>query len=201
MMEEQNIYSVTNWVKGLKDGEADAARKLWERYFDKLVDQAEARIRNCPQGSLEAEDIAVSVFESLWRGANEGRFKDLQNRDELWWLLLALTKRKVASHIRKETALKRGGNSTQKSLTNAGESGYTFEQLVSDDPTPEHLAILQEEYQKLLSILRDDKLREIAVLRLEGYTSQEISKQLEISIPTVTRKLRLIRAAWARELE
>ncbi|MFH1303511.1 MAG: ECF-type sigma factor, partial [Planctomycetota bacterium] len=154
-----------------------------------------------PQGSLEAEDIAVSVFESLWRGANEGRFKDLQNRDELWWLLLALTKRKVASHIRKETALKRGGNSTQKSLTNAGESGYTFEQLVSDDPTPEHLAILQEEYQKLLSILRDDKLREIAVLRLEGYTSQEISKQLEISIPTVTRKLRLIRAAWARELE
>ncbi|WP_339733355.1 ECF-type sigma factor [uncultured Gimesia sp.] len=201
MMEEQDRYSVTNWVKALKEGEADAAQKLWDRYFGKLVNQAEARIRNCPQGSLEAEDIAVSVFESLWRGANEGRFDKIHNRDTLWWMLLALTKRKAASHIRKETALKRGGNTTPKSLSNSEDSGYTFEQLVSDEPTPEYLVMLQEEYEKLLGILRDDQLREIAVLRLEGYTSLEISKQLKISIPTVTRKLRLIRAAWARELE
>tara|TARA_R110002095_G_scaffold116835_1_gene101910 strand:- start:4795 stop:5400 length:606 start_codon:yes stop_codon:yes gene_type:complete len=200
MSDEQDLFSVTTWVKALKEGEAEAAQKLWNRYFEKLVAQAEMRIRNCPQGTLEAEDIAVSVFESLWRGANEGRFQKLQNRDELWWLLLALTKRKVASHIRKETALKRGGNSTQKSLNNDKDSGYTFEQLVSQEPSPEYLAMLQEEYENLLSILRDDRLREIAVLRLEGYTSQEISKQLDISIPTVTRKLRLIRATWAKEL-
>ncbi|QDV51742.1 ECF-type sigma factor [Gimesia fumaroli] len=199
-MEEQESYSVTAWVKALQEGEADAAQNLWKRYFEKLVTQAEARIRNCPQGTIEAEDIAVSVFESLWRGANEGRFQNLNNRDELWWLLLALTKRKAASHIRKETALKRGGNKTQKSLNNDENSGYTFQELVSDEPTPEYLAMLQEEYENLLSNLRDDRLREIAVLRLEGYTSQEISKQLEISIPTVTRKLRLIRAAWSKEL-
>lgn len=199
-MEEQESYSVTAWVKALQEGEADAAQNLWKRYFEKLVTQAEARIRNCPQGTIEAEDIAVSVFESLWRGANEGRFHNLHNRDELWWLLLALTKRKVASHIRKETALKRGGNKTQKSLNSDENSGYTFQELVSDEPTPEYLAMLQEEYENLLSNLRDDRLREIAVLRLEGYTSQEISKQLEISVPTVTRKLRLIRAAWSKEL-
>ncbi|QDU08705.1 ECF-type sigma factor [Gimesia aquarii] len=200
MMEEQESLSVTAWIKALKKGEADAAQKLWKRYFTKLVDQAEARIRNCPPGSLEAEDIAVSVFESLWRGAQEGRFQNLHDRSALWWLFLALTKQKVASHIRRETALKRGGNSTPKSINNDEDSGYTFEQLISEEPTPEYLAILQEEYEHLLSILRDDRLREIAVLRLEGYTSQEISEQLEISIPTVTRKLRLIRAAWSKEL-
>ncbi|MCA9016053.1 MAG: hypothetical protein KDA77_12040 [Planctomycetaceae bacterium] len=200
MKEEQESYSVTAWVKALKEGEAEAAQNLWNRYFKKLVDHAEARIRNCPQGTLEAEDIAVSVFESLWRGANEGRFQQLHNRDELWWLLLALTKRKVASHIRKETALKRGGNSTQKSLNSDEDSGYTFEELVSDEPTPEYVAMLQEEYEHLLAALRDDRLREIAVLRLEGYTSQEIGIQLKISVPTVTRKLRLIRAAWSKEL-
>lgn len=80
-MEEQESLSVTAWLKALKKGDAAAAQELWQRYFTKLIDQAEARIRNCPQGSLEAEDIAVSVFESLWRGANEGRFQDLHNRD------------------------------------------------------------------------------------------------------------------------
>lgn len=201
MTDEQGLYSVTNWVNALKVGEAEAAQKLWERYFQKLINQAEVRIKKCPQGSLEAEDIAVSVFESLWRGSQEGRFEKLQNRDELWWLLLALTRRKVASHVRTETALKRGGNSTPKSFSDDENTSYTFDLIVSDEPTPEYLAILQEEYDKLLEILRDDQLREIAVLRLEGYTLREIGTHLDISVPTVTRKIRLIRAAWGRELE
>ena len=52
----------------------------------------------------------------------------------------------------------------------------------------------------MLGLLRDDRLREIAVWRMEGYTVAEIAEQLGISVRAVERKLQLIRAKWAREL-
>ncbi len=200
-MDEQEKRSVSIWVNNLKGGDADAAQQLWGRYFQKLVKQAQAKLRDCPPQGTDAEDIAVSVFESLWRGSQEGRFEDVRNRDELWWLLLAITRHKVANHVRKESAQKRGGQSVPKRLGDNNDPGYSFEELVSAEPTPEYLLQLQEEYSRALALLRDDRLRQIAALKLEGYTTEEISNELTISAATVTRKLRLIRATWERELD
>lgn len=200
-MNEQNHKSVSDWMRGLNDGDVGAAQQLWDRYFEKLIRQAEVRIRDCPRGVLNAEDIAASVFESLWRGAQEGRFQNVKNRDELWWLLLSLTRQKSANHVRKESAQKRGGNFKQISNYSDENQKQIFEQLVSDEPTAEYSMLLEEEYSRLLSLLRDDVLRRIAVLRLEGYTNQEISTQLKISVPTVTRKFKLIRDTWTSQME
>ncbi|MBT6153628.1 MAG: hypothetical protein HOL01_19105 [Planctomycetaceae bacterium] len=112
-----------------------------------------------------------------------------------------MTKRKAASHIRRESAQKRGGTTRPKSLSNDDSSGYSFEELVSQDLSCESLLIFGEEYSRLLSLLRDDRLRQIAVLKVEGYVSREIAERLGVAVSTVTRKLRLIRSVWARELE
>lgn len=194
------VSSVSEWVQRLTEGDAEAAQQLWDRYFGKVLECAEQRIRNCPPGVISAEEIAASVFESIWRGAQEGRFDRVQNRDELWWLLLALTRRKAASHIRRETAQKRGGATHTQSLS--GSNGKAiFESLVCDEPTPEYLIAMEEEYERLLTILRDEKSRRIAVLKLEGYSNNEICEELDIAPATVARKVRLIRDTWARELE
>lgn len=193
--------SITAWVGDLRDGDAEAAQQLWNRFFEKLVRQVEKRVQthDCPPEIVVAEDVAVSVFESLWRGAQAGRFDDIANRDELWWLLLAMTKHKVVNHIRHATAQKRFPGKVPASLAAGADDGFSFEELVSQEPTADYTAVLEEEYIRLLNLLRDDSLRQIAVLKLEGYTNEEICQRVNIASATVTRKLRLIRDTWTLE--
>ena len=51
----------------------------------------------------------------------------------------------------------------------------------------------------LFARLNDKTLRVIAFQKLQGLTSEEIARSLEISTRTVDRKLQLIRAMWAEE--
>jgi DNA-directed RNA polymerase specialized sigma24 family protein len=59
---------------------------------------------------------------------------------------------------------------------------------------------LEEQYVRLLDMLRNDQLREIAVLRIEGYTIDEIAVQVGIGRRAIERKLKLIRSKWKHEL-
>ena len=77
---------------------------------------------------------------------------------------------------------------------------YSLNELVSSNPSPDFVVALEEQYLQLLAILRNDQLREIAVLRIEGYNIAEIAKKLAISQRAVERKLQLIRTKWKREL-
>jgi DNA-directed RNA polymerase specialized sigma24 family protein len=56
-----------------------------------------------------------------------------------------------------------------------------------------------DEYRRLLDRLGDDKLRKLALLKMEGYTSAEIAKQFGCAVATVERRLRLIRGTWEKE--
>jgi DNA-directed RNA polymerase specialized sigma24 family protein len=51
----------------------------------------------------------------------------------------------------------------------------------------------------LLDLLNDSELRQIAVWKMEGYTSDEIAQKLQCVTRTVERKLRLIRKLWEAE--
>jgi RNA polymerase sigma factor (sigma-70 family) len=196
--------SVSGWIAGLKTGDQEAANRLWTRFSSRLVELARQRLAGIPKGAADEEDIAQNVFHSLCRGAALNRFEDLQDRDDLWWLLLKLTKDKAVDQIRRESALKRGGGRTQheSSLASEGATGieFTLDMLIGDDPTPDFLFMLDEEQQRLLNLLRDDKLRKIAVSRIEGRTVPEIAGQLAVSTRTVERKLELIRDRWSQEL-
>jgi RNA polymerase sigma factor (sigma-70 family) len=183
----------------------DAAQNLWRRYATRLVSLARQRIRHAPKRVADEEDLAQSVFGSICRGAAAGRFKDVTNRDELWWLLIAITKQKAVDHIRRETAQKRrpaGSGRMSQTLEFDWDSGRRFaiEQLVDRQPTPEFLAMLDEQHHRLLGLLRDDNMRSVATRRIEGYSVPEIAAELNIAARTVERKLQLIRSKWAREL-
>lgn len=197
-MSDSDTGSVTDWLHSLEGDDSEAIQRLWERYFDKLVDLAGRRAGRSP---ADEESIASSVFASLWRGARAGRFRKVQNRDELWWLLLRLTRMKIADDARQRAAQKRGGDITHVPLSRDSEQGFGFEQLISQEPTPDDLVALDEEFTRLLSDLRDDQLRRIAILRMEGYSHEEIASELAVSTATVARKLRLIRGTWATEFD
>ena len=196
--------SVTAWIASLKAADAEAAQRLWDRYSTRLVELARRKLGHAPKGIADEEDIAQSVFRNVCHGAAAGRFGDIMNRDDLWWLLLAITKKKVVDHVRRETAQKRGTGRVQSEtvLAAVGKDTHRFslDHLVGEEPTPEFLIMLEEEVSGLLASLRDDQLRQIAVWRIEGYTASEIADDLAISVRSVERKLQLIRITWSQNL-
>jgi DNA-directed RNA polymerase specialized sigma24 family protein len=195
--------SVSQWIDNLKEGDADAAQDLWERYAIRLVRIAQQRLKDVPKRLADEEDIAASVFHSLCRGAAAGRLQQVTNRDDLWWLLLRITKQKVVDHVRRETALKRGGNRTQveHDIGLSDSKQFALDLIIDSEPTPEFAVMLQEQHERLLWLLRDDCLRQIAVSRIEGFTVTEIAENLQSSTRSVERKLKLIRDIWSKELQ
>src|SRR5258708_5465897 len=100
--------SVTRWLDRLKAGDPVAAQSLWERYFRRLVGLARKRLRNDRPRVADEEDVALSAFDNLCRGAKQGRFPRLDDRDDLWRVLVALTVRKASKVVRDEGRQKRG---------------------------------------------------------------------------------------------
>lgn len=195
--------SVTRWVTALKDGDAAAAQPLWERYHRRLVGLAREKLRTARRRAADEEDVVQSAFHSFFQGVAKGRFPQLDDRDNLWRLLVVITARKALDQLAREHAMRRGGGTVQgESRMSPGESGWdaaAIEQVVGDEPTPEFAAQVAEEYERLLDLLGDDSLRRVAVWKMEGLTTHEIAERLDCSRRTVARKLDTIRIIWSQE--
>ncbi|HZZ78369.1 MAG TPA: ECF-type sigma factor [Gemmataceae bacterium] len=184
--------SVTIWLDRLRAGDSRAAQTLWERYFQRLVALARAKLRLMPRRSADEEDVALSALDSFFRGVGHGRFPQLDDRDDLWQILLIITERKAIDLLEHEGRLKRSWRRHQSVDESVGN-----ENLAGREPDPAFAAEVAEACEKLLMKLGDANLRLIAVRKMEGYTNEEIAKELGCSLVTVERRLRLIRREWA----
>lgn len=192
--------SVTYWIGQLKAGEKAATQKLWEGYFGRLVGLARARMRTSPRQGKDEEDVAVSAFDSFFRAVEAGRFPNLEDRDDLWQILVMLAGRKATSAARNELAQKRGGGAVRAASQLASPDGECpLAGMIGRDPEPAEAAGLAEEYQRLLELLPEELLREIALFKLEGLTNDEIARRTGRSTPTIERKLKRIRETWKAE--
>jgi DNA-directed RNA polymerase specialized sigma24 family protein len=180
----------------------EAARHLWGRYFERLAHLARLRLRSKARGPADEEDVALSVFNSFFDGVAVGAFPKLGDRDDLWRLLVTITARKAANQIRREHQLKRGGGRVlgEAVLERADpDAGRAFAQVVGDEPSPEFAAMVAEELRLRLEGLKDDLLRQVALMRMEGYANEEIAARLDLSLRSVERKLEAIRKRWQPE--
>jgi DNA-directed RNA polymerase specialized sigma24 family protein len=192
--------SVTRWLGPLQAGDPDAAQRLWERYFQRLVELARKKLRARPHREA-AEDVALSAFDSFCRGASRGRFPQLADRDGLWRLLVVITARKAAHYKRDAGRQKRGGAVAVVGSGPPDDDVETcLERIVGREPTPEFAAQAAEECRRLLGLLGDPELESVALLKMEGYTVEEIAERLGYVARTIKRKLRLIRGQWEEEL-
>jgi RNA polymerase sigma factor (sigma-70 family) len=194
--------SVTQWITRIKSGGDGIAQKLWERYYGALVRLARAKLKRSRRVADDEEDVATSAFDSFFRAAANGRYPQLNDRTELWKLLITITKRKILDRVQSQTRIKRGGgNELREADLVAAEGEFTeFEEVVGSEPTPEFAAMVAEEYQRLLDTLPDQTHREIAILRMEGWKDDEIAAKLGCVRRTVGRKLQVIRNAWNAEV-
>jgi ECF sigma factor len=155
--------SVTRWVGGLKAGDPEATRHLWDRYFADLVRLARARLRGAPRGVADEEDAALSAFDSFCRGAEHGRFPRLDDRQDLWRVLVMITARKAADLVQLECRLKRGGGNVRSEADLAAGAleagGLAY--VPANDSSPELAVMMAEECRRLFELLPDESLRQV----------------------------------------
>ena len=202
---------VTLWITDLAQGDARAAQRIWDRYCERLVELARKKLGERHRRAADEEDVAISAFASFCRGIRRGRFPNLRDRHELWNLLVTITARKATAQLRREHAKKRGGGKVrgESVFVAASPDGPSepdderggLAAVVGGEPTPEFALEVAEECDRLLDSLEDDVLREVALRKLEGYTNEEIARQLDCVPGTVERKLARIRKKWAKQLE
>jgi DNA-directed RNA polymerase specialized sigma24 family protein len=193
--------SVSHLIAALKAGDSTAAQPLWGRYHRRLVALARKKLQPARLRAADEEDVVQNAFHSFFRAAAQGRFPDLDDRDSLWRLLVVITANKAVRQLNHENRQKRGG-------TPAGRLGiYTIRpddeaallQVVGDEPTPDFAAQVTEQCQRLLELLGDETLRQVAVWKMEGYINEDIAAKLACSRRTVARKLETIRIIWSKE--
>jgi DNA-directed RNA polymerase specialized sigma24 family protein len=192
--------SVTHWIEGLKGGQQDAARQLWERYFQRLVNLVRRKLPAHQMRAFDEEDVALSAFQSFCAGVGGDRFPELEDRDNLWRVLLVIALRKVQAYVRAQNRQKRGGGLVR------GESGVAspdvshqlggLDACAGEGPTPEAAAQVAEECERLLAMLPDDALRTIATLKMQGHTIDEIGQMMGCTSRMVKRRLEIIRRTW-----
>ena len=197
--------SVSLWIDQLKAGGREATSPLWERYFRRLIGLARKRLADRPRLGADAEDVALSAFDSFFRGAEQGRFPQLRDREDLWHLLVTITARKAQHLIRDQSRDKRGGGlvlGESAFFVPDGHGGMRpgFDQVLSKLPSPEFVTQLTDEFERLFAQLTDADQRTIATLKMEGHTIDEISLRVGRAPATIERKLKVIRALWEKDL-
>jgi DNA-directed RNA polymerase specialized sigma24 family protein len=181
--------SVTHWVDELKSGSQTAAQRLWTRYFRQMLLYSRSRLWGSDRLMADEEDVAIAAFKSFCGRIGSNRATQIHDREELWSLLVGIMVRKAADQVKFEHRKKRGGGMVR-------DDEAVLDGFESPAPPPDLAAQLAEEFQHLLAQLPDPGLQSIAVLKLEGYSGEEIAKELGCGVRTVERKLMLIRRQW-----
>jgi RNA polymerase sigma factor (sigma-70 family) len=197
--------SVSTWIERLKEGDEEAAARLWDRHFRRLLGLARARLAALRrQGAADEEDVVQSAFKDFIQAVRAERYPDLHGRDSLWRVLAAFVANKAKTLLDREAAAKRGGGrlrgeSAFGPADGGSSAGQAFDRVASRELDPAAVAELEEKLQGFFAGLSDQEA-EIACLRMEGYGTAEIARRVGLAPATVRRRLAVIRDVLAAEL-
>jgi len=188
------LGSVSRLIHQFRDGSQYALTLLWHKYQPRLLKLARKFLMGAPMRAVDEEDAVLSAFDSFVRRMENGGYSDLRDREQLWKSLVLLTRNKAS--FQKRTELRKRCVSNQFSIDKDGEFFDVFCDLVSSEASPHSTVELLDLLNSLLGRLKDRELKRIAVAKLNGYSNSEIAVKLKRSVPTIERRLRLIRAIW-----
>jgi RNA polymerase sigma factor (sigma-70 family) len=189
MVSPEASQSITRLMRAVQDGSSSAVRPLLAAYFERLVQLASKRLQNLPGLDGYDEDLALRSFHSVYeRLRDQSRPLDLSGRDDLWRLLATRTISRAIDLIRRHRPGEVLGD-------------QEVEHLLTREPTPGEAAEVADECRRLLNGLKEPELRQIALLKVEGYTNEEIAVRLDCVPRTIERKVSRIRLLWKHELE
>jgi DNA-directed RNA polymerase specialized sigma24 family protein len=193
------------WVGQLQAGDSIAAQRLFDCYFEQLVRLAQRKLAGANRRVADEEDVALGAINSFCRGVQQGRFPQLDDPEDLWRVLVTITANKALQQIRDGQRQKRGGGNVRGESvfrkSPCASENFGIDQVVGEEPSPQFAAELAERFEALLDCLPDEGLRKVAILKMQGYTNDEIGEQLGWARRSVERKLKGIRTIWTHKGE
>ena len=198
-----SLGPVSLWIHQLKQGEQDNLQALWEAYLPRIVALARSKLFGASRTVSDEDDVAASVLKSVYFGIEEGRFPRLEDRNDLWQILVMITLRKVRNLVKHENRHKRSRARTQHLSTMPGtdDSGAAhFREMIDGEPDPALATQMADDLRALFEKLPDETMRNLARWKMEQCSNAEIAEKLGRSVKTVERKLQIIRGLWEKEL-
>jgi len=191
--------SVTRLLIELHSAEASvrdiAMSELVSRYATELLGLIAARMTQRLQQRVAPEDILQDVLMSFCKRLERGGY-EFANRDQFLGLVVRMSLNQVCSAARWSERRRRDVRREQ-SLNGPADQPC----LDAPDPAvppPDVVAEIAEEVQRLLALLPPE-CRQVAQLRFEGNTTEEIAKKIDRTPRTVERRLERIRTLWEEE--
>jgi len=175
----------------LDQGQGDAQTEVFQRFAERLVKLARARLDDRIRKTTDPEDVMQSVWRSFFTRQQAGKF-ELHNWGDLWALLAIMTIRKcgrrsvAAQRARRDVTLE-----VTPQLAATDDSSLRWEP-VDRAPTPDEAATLTELVEQIMTGL-DDREQNILSLRLQGFSVPEIALQVKLTERSIHRKLAAIR--------
>lgn len=164
----------------LRPCDARLAEELWNRYYQRVRGLARKQLGRPTEEPFDSQDIALSALNKLCEVVAE---QPDAEKDDFWPLLAKITVRKAKDYRQKENAQKRTG--TRQSIP--------LDQLESKTSQPVPDVIVKEQIQILLDSFVDPRVVKVAMMKIDGWDNQAISKSLDCNRRTVQRILLQIR--------
>lgn len=199
---EDDEGSVTRVIRKMQSGNPEGADLLWRRFYERLRNMVNSRLRSSRRTVANDEDLALDSLTELFQGLLKGQYPALDSRESLWKLLVTVSSRNVMDEVTKEQRQKRGGGRVVNESALNRDTGYesgVLSRAPSQTPTPDVKMMIAERCAQLLESLGDENLEAIALLKTSGLTNAEVATSLGISLRSVERKLGEIRERWSKE--
>ena len=184
----------SEFLRRLRQGDEQAARRVFERFAGRLTALARTRLSDLVRAQVDPEDIVQSVFRSFFVRQSAGEFS-LEGWDKMWSLLAMITLRKCGHRADYLYAACRDVH-RQAQFSEIPESIAAFE-AIAREPTPVESALLEEAMQEMFAAFKP-RQRRIIEMRLQGAGVAEISEAVGCTERTVSRALKSVRQ-WLDE--
>ena len=168
MREETSVELLLRWQKS---PDQQAAQELVRRYMARLIGLARTQLSAKMNRRVDPEDVAQSVFRTLFLRIRDGRLVP-QPGDGLWQLLATLAMRAVLRKVEHH----RAGKRSLEREESWGEGEKAAPEKVDPHPAPADVLILQEILEQSL-VPFEPLHRQMVEWHLEGVPNDEIAER------------------------
>ena len=181
----------------MQKGDSKSATEIFARYFPRLLKLAQ-RVLVARSLPVEAEDTIQDTFLQFFSSVQLGSYDQSLRRDDLWRILSVITVQKARKQLGREATAKRGGGRVkpESQIVSSDSGAFRLDSQLGSLSTAEYDLIVTEMLEQL-----GDDLREVAILRLAGYTNSEIKVLLDSSLRSIERRVQIVRSTWKEYLD
>ena len=172
-MSDESGRSVTGWITSLKEGDSDAAQKLWQRYFEALVCSRTMRLRGA-QGRSRRGGCGAQPHSTAFAAALRQPLSTARRPRRSVATASRHHRRKAIDQARRQGRLKRGGRRIlgTSEFADCDLVGRGIAGVRCTGADPRVRCDGGRRVPRRARAVRDGSLRNVARLRMEGYPTR-----------------------------